>query len=44
MEEKYGIYLFGDKMATFDTATEAYEAAQFAEEETGIFHEVREVN
>jgi hypothetical protein len=38
---KYGIYLDGMLMEKFDTPEEAYEAAQFAYEETGLFHEVK---
>lgn len=36
----YGITLDGILMEKFDTPEEAYEAAQYAYEETGIFHGV----
>ncbi|MGG3890260.1 hypothetical protein [Metabacillus fastidiosus] len=38
---KYGIYLHGELMESFNTSTEAYDAARFATEETGIVHEVK---
>jgi hypothetical protein len=37
----YGIYLDGMLMERFETPEEAYEAATFAYEETGLFHEVK---
>jgi len=40
----YGIFLDGMLMEKFDTPEEAYEAGQFAYEETGLFHEVRIVS
>ena len=38
---KYGIYLDGMLLEKFDTPEEAYEAGQYAYEETGEFHEVK---
>lgn len=38
---KYGIYLDGMLMEVFDTPEEAYEAGQFAYEESGLFHEIK---
>lgn len=40
----WGLYLYGQLMEKFYTAKEAHEAAIFAEEETGLPHEVREIN
>jgi len=37
---KYGITLDGVLMEKFDTPEEAYEAAQFAYEQSGLFHGV----
>lgn len=37
---KYGITLDGMLMEKFDTPEEAYEAASFGYEETGLFHGV----
>ncbi|QJI52373.1 hypothetical protein [Psychrobacillus phage Perkons] len=37
----YGIYLDGMLMEKYGTPEEAYESAQFAYEESGLFHEVR---
>jgi len=44
MSLKYGITIDGLLVETFDTPEEAYEAGQFAYEESGIFHEVVEVH
>lgn len=37
---RYGIKIDGLLVETFDTPEEAYEAAQFAYQESGEFHEV----
>lgn len=37
----YGIYLDGLLMEKFDDVEEAYDAAKYAWEETGLFHEVK---
>lgn len=42
-EKQYGIYLKGRLMAAYDTADEAYKAAQFAMLETSFFHAVKEI-
>jgi hypothetical protein len=41
---KYGIYLNGELMASYDTPDEAYENVVYAYNETGEFHEVRIVS
>lgn len=41
---KYGIKIDGILVETFVTPEEAYEAGQFAYEESGIFHEVVKVH
>ncbi|MEK4907396.1 hypothetical protein [Niallia sp. FSL M8-0099] len=38
---KYAITLDGYLVAKYDTPVEAYNAAKFAYEETGLFHEVK---
>lgn len=43
MAKKYGLYLDDTLMITYDDPKKALEAAIFAEEETGMFHEVKEV-
>jgi hypothetical protein len=37
----YGIYLDGMLVERFTDVEEAYDAARFAWEETGLFHEVK---
>lgn len=39
----YGVYLKGRLMCEFDSAYEAYSAAVFALDNTGLFHEVMAV-
>lgn len=41
---KYGIVLEGLLLEKFETPEEAYDSAQFAYEETGLFHEVIKVH
>ena len=43
---KYGIFIHGleEPLEIYDDMFEAYDAAKYAAEETGIFHEVKEDN
>ncbi|GIN22587.1 hypothetical protein [Siminovitchia fordii] len=40
---QFGVYLHGQLLAPYDTPEKAYKSAMFAYEETGLFHEVREI-
>lgn len=40
---QYGVYLGGSLLVPYNTPKEAYEYAKFVYEETGVFHEVREI-
>lgn len=43
MNKKYGLYLNNQLMNTYDDPREALSDAMFAQEESELFHEVREI-
>ncbi|MCY9290800.1 hypothetical protein MOF05_20840 [Bacillus haynesii] len=43
MDEKYGLYCMGSLVNTYDNAIEAHEDAVVAQEESGVPHEVKEL-
>ncbi|QHJ03720.1 hypothetical protein GNE05_10890 [Bacillus sp. AM1(2019)] len=43
MNKKYGLYCMGTLVNTYDDAIEAHNDAVFAQEESGVPHEVREI-
>lgn len=43
MNKKYGLYCMGSLVNTYEDAIEAHNDAVFAQEESGVPHEVREI-
>lgn len=43
MDKKYGLYCMGSLVNTYDDAIEAHNDAVFAQEESGVPHEVKEI-
>ncbi|CCG49843.1 hypothetical protein BANAU_1822 [Bacillus velezensis YAU B9601-Y2] len=43
MNKKYGLYCMGTLVNTYDDAIEAHNDAVYAQEESGVPHEVREI-
>ncbi|MGX6580011.1 hypothetical protein ACWMNW_00785 [Bacillus velezensis] len=43
MNKKHGLYCMGTLVGTYDDAIEAHKDAVYAQEESGVPHEVREI-
>ncbi|QHM88884.1 hypothetical protein DXY21_02958 [Bacillus velezensis] len=44
MNKKHGLYCMGTLVGTYDDAIEAHKDAVYAQEESGVSHEVREID